>query len=183
MCMHVRKEVPPQYRSLYLGPIVCLCMHAWTVNNDWPTCIEWLCVWMGLLGCVFDRNMIFVLCGCMITGLCDCTKHTLSMTCVYVFQGVSAVSVFKECARMRPEDPSLPLLAAKICIGQLHWVNIHTNIHACSVCRLVHITHTWNQTARLQIVYPVMFLLILPRNTRCWIHLKSGFFSLLLESR
>lgn len=47
------------------------------------------------------------------------------MMCVCVFQGVGAVSVFKECTRMRPEDPSLPLLAAKICINQLHWVNIH----------------------------------------------------------
>ncbi|XP_061766918.1 tetratricopeptide repeat protein 7A isoform X3 [Nerophis ophidion] len=36
-------------------------------------------------------------------------------------EAVGAVSVFKECARMRPEDPSLPLLAAKVCIGQLHW--------------------------------------------------------------
>lgn len=45
--------------------------------------------------------------------------------CVCVFQAVGAVSVFKECARMRPEDPSLPLLAAKVCIGQLHWVNTH----------------------------------------------------------
>ncbi|XP_049591662.1 tetratricopeptide repeat protein 7A [Syngnathus scovelli] len=34
---------------------------------------------------------------------------------------VGAVSVFKECARMRPDDPLLPLLAAKVCIGQLHW--------------------------------------------------------------
>lgn len=41
------------------------------------------------------------------------------------FQGVGAVSVFKECARMRPEDPSLPLLAAKVCIDQLHWVITH----------------------------------------------------------
>uniref|UniRef100_A0A3P9CQ11 Tetratricopeptide repeat domain 7A n=1 Tax=Maylandia zebra TaxID=106582 RepID=A0A3P9CQ11_9CICH len=39
-----------------------------------------------------------------------------------MFQGVGAVSVFKECARMRPEDPSLPLLAAKVCIDQLHWI-------------------------------------------------------------
>lgn len=30
---------------------------------------------------------------------------------------------------MRPEDPSLPLLAAKVCIGQLHWVNIRTKTH------------------------------------------------------
>lgn len=47
---------------------------------------------------------------------------------VRVFQGVGAVSVFKECARMRPEDPSLPLLAAKVCIGQLNWVNTHKSI-------------------------------------------------------
>ncbi|XP_064788266.1 tetratricopeptide repeat protein 7A-like isoform X2 [Oncorhynchus masou masou] len=37
-------------------------------------------------------------------------------------EGVGAVSVLKECARMRAEDPSLPMLAAKVCIGQLHWL-------------------------------------------------------------
>ncbi|PWA26044.1 hypothetical protein CCH79_00001397 [Gambusia affinis] len=42
---------------------------------------------------------------------------------------VGAVSVLKECARMRPDDPSLPLLAAKICIGQLHWVNGSQHLH------------------------------------------------------
>nr|XP_061819034.1 tetratricopeptide repeat protein 7A isoform X3 [Nerophis lumbriciformis] len=35
--------------------------------------------------------------------------------------GLSLMASGKECARMRPEDPSLPLLAAKVCIGQLHW--------------------------------------------------------------
>ncbi|XP_037126937.1 tetratricopeptide repeat protein 7A isoform X1 [Syngnathus acus] len=38
-------------------------------------------------------------------------------------KAVGAVSVFKECARMRPDDPLLPLLAAKVCIGQLHWLS------------------------------------------------------------
>ncbi|XP_066534883.1 tetratricopeptide repeat protein 7A isoform X3 [Hoplias malabaricus] len=33
-----------------------------------------------------------------------------------------AVSVFKECARMKPQDPTPPLLAAKLCINQLHWL-------------------------------------------------------------
>uniref|UniRef100_A0A3B4C7G8 Tetratricopeptide repeat protein 7 N-terminal domain-containing protein n=1 Tax=Pygocentrus nattereri TaxID=42514 RepID=A0A3B4C7G8_PYGNA len=33
-----------------------------------------------------------------------------------------AVSVFKECARMKPQDPTPPLLAAKVCINQLHWI-------------------------------------------------------------
>lgn len=68
---------------------------------------------------------------------CMHMNHNLSVTwrvcvcmcvCMCAFQGVGAVSVFKECARMRPEDPSLPLLAAKVCIGQLNWVNTHKSI-------------------------------------------------------
>ncbi|XP_044071433.1 tetratricopeptide repeat protein 7A isoform X1 [Siniperca chuatsi] len=47
--------------------------------------------------------------------------HQLGLSLMAARKGVGAVSVFKECARMRPEDPSLPLLAAKVCIGQLHW--------------------------------------------------------------
>ncbi len=70
-----------------------------------------------------------------VSDLCVCA-------CVSVFQGVGAVSVFKECARMRPEDPSLPLLAAKVCIGQLHWVNTH--IHLYTEHYPLH-AHTWSQ--------------------------------------
>ncbi|XDV50739.1 hypothetical protein PO909_019754 [Leuciscus waleckii] len=33
-----------------------------------------------------------------------------------------AVSVLKECVTMRPQDPIPPLLAAKVCINQLHWL-------------------------------------------------------------
>ncbi|XP_033978533.1 tetratricopeptide repeat protein 7A [Trematomus bernacchii] len=47
--------------------------------------------------------------------------HQLGLSLMAARKGVGAVSVFKECARMRPEDPSLPLLAAKVCIGQLQW--------------------------------------------------------------
>ncbi|TMS04928.1 hypothetical protein E3U43_010085 [Larimichthys crocea] len=47
--------------------------------------------------------------------------HQLGLSLMAAGKGVGAVSVFKECAKMRPEDPSLPLLAAKVCIGQLHW--------------------------------------------------------------
>ncbi|XP_029305720.1 LOW QUALITY PROTEIN: tetratricopeptide repeat protein 7A [Cottoperca gobio] len=47
--------------------------------------------------------------------------HQLGLSLMAAGKGVGAVSVFKECARMRPEDPSLPLLAAKVCIGELHW--------------------------------------------------------------
>ncbi|GAA6110458.1 tetratricopeptide repeat protein 7A [Tachysurus ichikawai] len=35
----------------------------------------------------------------------------------------AAVSVLKECARMKPQDPTPPLLAAKVCINQLHWLD------------------------------------------------------------
>lgn len=70
-----------------------------------------------------------------VSDLCVCV-------CVSVFQGVGAVSVLKECARMRPEDPSLPLLAAKVCIGQLHWVNTHiTFTYACTQ-KITHYTLT-----------------------------------------
>ncbi|TSK42145.1 Tetratricopeptide repeat protein 7A [Bagarius yarrelli] len=34
-----------------------------------------------------------------------------------------AVSVLKECARMKPQDPTPALLAAKVCINQLHWLD------------------------------------------------------------
>ncbi|KAF4798707.1 tetratricopeptide repeat domain 7A [Turdus rufiventris] len=33
-----------------------------------------------------------------------------------------AVSVLRECAKLRPTDPTVPLLAAKVCIGSLHWL-------------------------------------------------------------
>uniref|UniRef100_A0A3Q4AZV9 Tetratricopeptide repeat protein 7 N-terminal domain-containing protein n=1 Tax=Mola mola TaxID=94237 RepID=A0A3Q4AZV9_MOLML len=49
--------------------------------------------------------------------------HQLGLSLMAAGKGVGAVSVFKECTRMRPEDPSLPLLAAKVCIGQLHWLD------------------------------------------------------------
>lgn len=48
--------------------------------------------------------------------------HQLGLSLMASGKGVAAVSVLKECSRMRPEDPSLPLLAAKVCIGQLHWL-------------------------------------------------------------
>uniref|UniRef100_A0A8C5G4M1 Tetratricopeptide repeat protein 7A-like n=1 Tax=Gouania willdenowi TaxID=441366 RepID=A0A8C5G4M1_GOUWI len=48
--------------------------------------------------------------------------HQLGLSLMAGRKVIAAVSALKECARMRPEDPSLPLLAAKVCIGQLHWL-------------------------------------------------------------
>ncbi|XP_041132176.1 tetratricopeptide repeat protein 7B-like isoform X3 [Polyodon spathula] len=33
-----------------------------------------------------------------------------------------AVKVLKECIRLKPDDPTIPLLAVKLCIGTLHWL-------------------------------------------------------------
>ncbi|XP_018583217.1 tetratricopeptide repeat protein 7B isoform X2 [Scleropages formosus] len=33
-----------------------------------------------------------------------------------------AVKVLKECIRLKPDDPTIPLLAVKLCIGNLHWL-------------------------------------------------------------
>lgn len=47
--------------------------------------------------------------------------------CHFMSQNEAAVSVLKECTKMKPQDPTPPLLAAKVCINQLHWVNhLHT---------------------------------------------------------
>uniref|UniRef100_A0A8C5GNR0 Tetratricopeptide repeat protein 7 N-terminal domain-containing protein n=1 Tax=Gouania willdenowi TaxID=441366 RepID=A0A8C5GNR0_GOUWI len=34
-----------------------------------------------------------------------------------------AVKVLKECIRLKPDDPTIPLLAVKLCIGPLHWMD------------------------------------------------------------
>ncbi|XP_030627001.1 tetratricopeptide repeat protein 7A [Chanos chanos] len=48
--------------------------------------------------------------------------YQLGLSLMACGKSEGAVSVFKECARMRPQDPTPPLLAAKVCINQLHWL-------------------------------------------------------------
>lgn len=33
------------------------------------------------------------------------------------------MSLLRECVKLRPSDPTVPLIAAKVCIGSLHWVS------------------------------------------------------------
>ena len=33
------------------------------------------------------------------------------------------MKVLKECIRLKPDDAAIPLLAAKLCVGSLHWVS------------------------------------------------------------
>ncbi|XP_026701068.1 tetratricopeptide repeat protein 7A isoform X3 [Athene cunicularia] len=48
--------------------------------------------------------------------------YQLALSMVACGKSAYAVSVLKECAKLRPTDPIVPLLAAKVCIGPLHWL-------------------------------------------------------------
>ncbi|NWY00732.1 TTC7A protein, partial [Nothoprocta ornata] len=48
--------------------------------------------------------------------------YQLALSMVACGKSAYAVSVLKECAKLRPTDPTVPLLAAKVCIGPLHWL-------------------------------------------------------------
>uniref|UniRef100_A0A672NB34 Tetratricopeptide repeat protein 7 N-terminal domain-containing protein n=1 Tax=Sinocyclocheilus grahami TaxID=75366 RepID=A0A672NB34_SINGR len=37
-------------------------------------------------------------------------------------ESARAVKVLKECIRLKPDNPTIPLLAVKLCIGNLHWL-------------------------------------------------------------
>uniref|UniRef100_A0A8C1WG45 Tetratricopeptide repeat protein 7B n=1 Tax=Cyprinus carpio TaxID=7962 RepID=A0A8C1WG45_CYPCA len=47
-------------------------------------------------------------CVCVCVCVCVCSAR--------------AVKVLKECMRLKPDDPTIPLLAVKLCIGNLHWL-------------------------------------------------------------
>ncbi|XP_056424060.1 tetratricopeptide repeat protein 7A isoform X2 [Hyla sarda] len=48
--------------------------------------------------------------------------YQLALSMISCGKFAYAVSVLKECSKMRPTDPTVPLLAAKVCIGPLHWL-------------------------------------------------------------
>ncbi|XP_013876633.1 tetratricopeptide repeat protein 7A [Austrofundulus limnaeus] len=48
--------------------------------------------------------------------------NQLGLSLMAAGKWVGAVSVFKQCSSLRPEDPALPLLAAKICLVHLNWL-------------------------------------------------------------
>ncbi|NWU42203.1 TTC7A protein, partial [Hylia prasina] len=48
--------------------------------------------------------------------------YQLALSMVACGKSAYAVSVLKECAKLRPTDPTVPLLAAKVCLGSLHWL-------------------------------------------------------------
>eukprot|EP00079_Xenopus_tropicalis_P035695 XP_017949466.1 PREDICTED: tetratricopeptide repeat protein 7A [Xenopus tropicalis] len=48
--------------------------------------------------------------------------YQLALSMISCGKFAYAVSVLKECCKLCPSDPTIPLLAAKVCIGPLHWV-------------------------------------------------------------
>ncbi|XP_037588797.1 tetratricopeptide repeat protein 7A isoform X2 [Cebus imitator] len=54
----------------------------------------------------------------------DLLSITLGRRGQYIMLSESAyaVSLLRECVKLRPSDPTVPLMAAKVCIGSLHWL-------------------------------------------------------------
>uniref|UniRef100_A0A3B1K570 Tetratricopeptide repeat domain 7B n=1 Tax=Astyanax mexicanus TaxID=7994 RepID=A0A3B1K570_ASTMX len=48
--------------------------------------------------------------------------YQLALSLMAAGKSARAVKVLKECIRLKPDDPTLPLLAVKLCIGNLHWL-------------------------------------------------------------
>uniref|UniRef100_A0A8C6SKD4 Tetratricopeptide repeat domain 7B n=1 Tax=Neogobius melanostomus TaxID=47308 RepID=A0A8C6SKD4_9GOBI len=49
--------------------------------------------------------------------------YQLALSLMAAGKSARAVKVLKECIRLKPDDPTIPLLAVKLCIGPLHWLN------------------------------------------------------------
>ncbi|XP_061824409.1 tetratricopeptide repeat protein 7B isoform X2 [Nerophis lumbriciformis] len=47
--------------------------------------------------------------------------YQLALSLMAAGKSARAVKVLKECIRLKPDDPTIPLLAVKLCIGPLHW--------------------------------------------------------------
>eukprot|EP00064_Thunnus_orientalis_P011974 superscaffoldBa00001784_g12007 len=49
--------------------------------------------------------------------------YQLALSLMAAGKSARAVKVLKECIRLKPDDPTIPLLAVKLCIGPLHWLD------------------------------------------------------------
>lgn len=60
--------------------------------------------------------------------------YQLALSLMAAGKSARAVKVLKECIRLKPDEPTIPLLAVKLCVGPLHWVRIALPLHL--KCRL-----------------------------------------------
>uniref|UniRef100_A0A9L0SPT5 Tetratricopeptide repeat domain 7A n=1 Tax=Equus caballus TaxID=9796 RepID=A0A9L0SPT5_HORSE len=49
--------------------------------------------------------------------------YQVALSMVACGKSAYAVSLLRECMKLRPSDPTVPLMAAKVCIGSLHWIS------------------------------------------------------------
>lgn len=49
--------------------------------------------------------------------------YQVALSMVACGKSAYAVSLLRECVKLRPSDPTVPLMAAKVCIGTLHWLD------------------------------------------------------------
>ncbi|XP_054533803.1 tetratricopeptide repeat protein 7A isoform X3 [Pan troglodytes] len=49
--------------------------------------------------------------------------YQVALSMVACGKSAYAVSLLRECVKLRPSDPTVPLMAAKVCIGSLHWIS------------------------------------------------------------
>uniref|UniRef100_A0A673LWF5 Tetratricopeptide repeat protein 7B-like n=1 Tax=Sinocyclocheilus rhinocerous TaxID=307959 RepID=A0A673LWF5_9TELE len=66
----------------------------------------------------------------------------LALSLMAAGKSARAVKVLKECMRLKPDDPTIPLLAVKLCIGNLHWVIKEESWEMCTevIFRLSYIS-------------------------------------------
>lgn len=55
--------------------------------------------------------------------------YQLALSLMAAGKSARAVKVLKECIRLKPDEPTIPLLAVKLCVGPLHWVRIAPPLH------------------------------------------------------
>nr|XP_045741007.1 tetratricopeptide repeat protein 7A isoform X2 [Mirounga angustirostris] len=48
--------------------------------------------------------------------------YQVALSMVACGKSAYAVSLLRECMKLRPSDPTVPLMAVKVCIGSLHWL-------------------------------------------------------------
>uniref|UniRef100_A0A8C6WB20 Tetratricopeptide repeat domain 7 n=1 Tax=Nannospalax galili TaxID=1026970 RepID=A0A8C6WB20_NANGA len=48
--------------------------------------------------------------------------YQVALSMVACGKSAYAVSLLRECMKLQPSDPTVPLMAAKVCIGSLHWL-------------------------------------------------------------
>ncbi|XP_054894134.1 tetratricopeptide repeat protein 7B-like isoform X2 [Poeciliopsis prolifica] len=49
--------------------------------------------------------------------------YQFALSLMIAGKSARAVKILKQCVRLKPEDPTIPLLVVKLCIGPLHWLD------------------------------------------------------------